>query len=666
MRGEKEIIMLNINEIIKEMTTEEKVYLLQAKNAWKLNGVDRLGVPEIVLTDGPHGVRFTPEGAVEAIPSTAVPAESILSSSWDTDLLYQLGEMLAQECHEIGVDILLGPGVNGKRSPLAGRNFEYFSEDPYLAGKLAAAIIRGIQDNGVGTSLKHFVCNDQETRRFSADSNMDERTFREIYLKSFEIAIKEGKPWTIMGSYNKFRGDHVCENEYLLKDILRDEFGYEGTVLTDWGACCHKVRSHQNGLDLETGSFERAQEMLDAIEDGSLSMDVMDLHVRRVLELIDKVMEGRREVTVDWNAHHEMVRKAEEESMVLLKNQDDLLPLKEGSSVAVIGRFAMHLPEGQLALVRRIAAVNENIVLVNASGAPVELYPIEPQAKAILHTGLGGQALGGAVANILFGRSNPCGKLSETFPIYMEQNPSYPYFPGCGDEVFYSEGLLVGYRYYDTRKVPALYPFGFGLSYTKFEYSDLKLSADRMGREEDTLHVSLKVTNTGAMAGKEIVELYVRDEKSYLMRPLKELKGFAKVFLEAGETKTVEMDLPRDAFACYSPRLNRFAVEEGLFTIMACASVEDIRLTASVYVESADEVKPPLGPEDTIGEMLEDERYHDHALQTLSVLQITEDHPIFTVLKSCQIKSVPQFLTYLQIPLETGEEIAAKLMEKSA
>ena len=329
-------------------------------------------------------------------------------------------------------------------------------------------------------------------------------------------------------------------------------------------------------------------------------------------------------------------------------------------------RIAMHLPEGQLALVRRIAAVNENIVLVNASGAPVELFPIEPQAKAIIHTGLGGQALGGAVANILFGRSNPCGKLSETFPIYMEQNPSYPYFPGCGDEVFYSEGLLVGYRYYDTRKVPALYPFGFGLSYTKFEYSDLKLSADRMGREEDTLHVSLKVTNTGTRAGKEIVEIYVRDEKSYLMRPLKELKGFAKVFLEAGETKMVEMDLPRDAFACYSPRLNRFAVEEGLFTIMACASVEDIRLTASVYVESADEVKPPLGPEDTIGEMLEDERYHDHALQTLSVLQITEDHPIFTVLKSCQIKSVPQFLTYLQIPLETGEEIAAELMGKSA
>lgn len=732
MEYDKERHSMDKHEIINSMTLEEKVLLLQAKDDWTLNGVTRLGVPEITLTDGPNGVRMTVDNMTRTLPATAIPTESILSASWDTDLLEEIGRMLAEECQQYDIGILLGPGVNAKRSPLGGRNFEYYSEDPYLSGKLAAAMIKGVQSMGIGTSLKHYVANDQETRRFTMNATVDERTLREILLAPFEIAIKEAKPWTIMGAYPRLNGTHLCENSYVLEDVLRDEYGYEGVVLSDWGAVVNKVPSHKNGLDLETGSYAREKELLDSVHNGEIPEEELDTHVMRVLALIEKAQTGHKQVEVNWQAHHELARKASAESIVLLKNDGYILPLRTGSSIAVIGTFAkqprfggggssstvpqqldipydfissmsdavyapgydketvneelleeacqiakkkevvivfvgttevtesegsdrksMRLSENQIVLVQELAKVNPNIIVCNSSGAAVELPSVESAAKAVLHTGLAGEGCGAALADILFGKVSPSGKLTETFPVCLENTPAYPDFPGYDDNVTYHEGLLQGYRYYDTKKIKPQYPFGYGLSYTTFSYSNLKLSTKEL-KNGDTLRLSVDISNTGTMEGSEVIQVYVSDPESYLVRPEKELKGFARVTLKPQESKTVAIALDERAFAYYVPHLSRYAVESGTFRILVGASSADIRLQEEIQFYSTDEVRLPLGLYNTMGEFYEDDRYIAVMKQIYGQLQITDEHPIFPIVSGITLQSLPVFLKFLQVPEEAA------------
>lgn len=728
-------------KILESMSLEEKVFLLQAKDDWSLNGVERFGVPSVVLTDGPSGVRLSDSDFV-TLPATAIPTESILSASWDEELITEIGRMMAEECQQYGVGILLGPGVNAKRSPLGGRNFEYYSEDPYLSGKLATAMINGVQSMGVGTSLKHFVANDQETRRFTMDATVDERTLRELLLTPFEMAIKGAKPWTIMGAYPKLRGEHLCENSYILEEVLRDEYGYEGVVLSDWGAAVNKVLSHKHGLDLETGSYARAQELLDAVRSGEITEEELDVHVMRVLALIEKVVDGRRQVAVDWEAHHELARKAAAESIVLLKNEERMLPLKENGRIAVVGTFAkeprfggggssgtnprqldipydfisarsetvyapgysgedaderligeacraaegkdavvvfmgttdvtesegsdrksLKLSAGQIALVQALAKVNQNIIVCNSSGAAVELGDVARLAKAVLHMGLAGEGGGAALADILFGKVNPSGKLTETFPVCLENTPTYPDFPGYDDNVVYHEGLLQGYRYYDTKKILPQYPFGYGLSYTTFTYSNLNLSASTL-KNRESLQVSVDVTNTGTMEGSEIVQVYVTDLEAYLVRPEKELKGFARVNLKRQETKTVTITLDERAFAYYVPHLGRYAVESGRFGILVGASSADIRLQEEVWFDSEDEVRLPLGMHNTMGEFYQDDRYAEVTRQIYGQLQITEDAMLFPIISGITLKSLPDFMRFLQIPEEMAKGMQQMILNR--
>lgn len=734
---------MDIEKILQELTTEEKATLMQAKNNWSLNGIARLGIPSIVLTDGPNGVRLMAEDGRGTLPSTAIPTESILSASWDTAFIKELGKMMAEECRHYGIGILLGPGVNAKRSPLGGRNFEYYSEDPYLSGKLAAAIIEGIQAEGIGTSLKHFVANDQETRRFTMDADIDERTLREICLRPFEIAVKEAQPWTVMGAYPKLRGTHLCENVYALEEILRGEYGFEGTILSDWGATVNKTEAHKNGLDLETGSFARKQELMDAIEDGTISMETVDIHVRRILALIDKVAVGIsdfRMTEAAWEEHHELAREAARRCAVLLKNDDQILPLQTGAKIAVVGKFAkephfkgggssgtnpqkldnaytcmlrycaadyapgyetektngalleeacrnaagkdavvvfvgttdftesegadrkdMLLPESHIALVQAVAQINPNVIVVNASGAPVELRQIEKEAKAILHIGLAGEGGGTAVADLLFGVANPSGKLTETFPIRLEHTPAYPFFPGTDEHVIYHEELFSGYRYYDKKKLPVQYPFGHGLSYTTFSYGNLRCEKDCL-KNGERLTISLDVTNTGDRFGDEVVQIYVSDEHAYLIRPEKELKGFARVSLEAGETKTVQIELDDHAFSYYVPHLGRYVEEAGDFLILVGASSSDIRLVERVHLESLDDVRLPFTKYNSMGEFYRDSRYAEVTKEAYALFGITEDSMLFPIIDGIMLKDLHLFLSFLQIPEEMVRTIQEKIL----
>lgn len=721
---------MNVEKILHQLTVEEKATLMQAKDNWSLNGIERLGILSVILTDGPNGVRLMEEDGRGTKPSTAIPTESILSSSWDVDLIEKLGEMMAEECQYYNIGILLGPGVNAKRSPLGGRNFEYYSEDPFLSGKLAAAMIRGVQKNGVGTSLKHYVANDQETHRFTMDVNVDERTLREICLRPFEIAIKESEPWTIMAAYPKLRGQHLCENSYALESILRKEYGYTGTVLSDWSATVNKVASHQNGLDLETGSYARKQELIDAVRNGEISIETIDNHVKRILELIDKVINGKKQVSINWDSHHELSREAARKSAVLLKNEDGILPLSENAKIAVLGKFAqvphfkgggssgtnaqkldipyeciakyasadysdgyrteaideqliadactiangkdaviifigttdlaesegsdrkdMSLPDSHIALVESVSHVNENVIVINSSGSSVELKAIEKFAKSILHVGLAGEGGGAATADILFGKVNPSGKLTETFPICLEHTPTYPFFPGNDNNVIYHEELFVGYRYYDTKKMDVQYPFGHGLSYTDFMYSNL-VCPDRI-KAGERITIKLDVTNTGIYFGEEIVQIYITDEKSYLIRPQKELKGFAKVALKPNETKTLEIELDDHAFSYYLPHLGRYATETGDFVIHAAASSRDIRLSKRVFVTSDEDVRMPLNKYNTMGEFYRDDRYADATKEVYRFYGITEDHMLFPIIDGVTLKDLPSFFSFMQVPPET-------------
>lgn len=663
---------LDLKNLLSQMTLEEKAGLCSGLDFWHTKPVDRLGIPSIMLTDGPHGLRKQAEtsdhlGLNQSVPATCFPPAVTTSFSFDRDLLREMGSAIGEEAVQEGVAVVLGPAVNVKRSPLCGRNFEYISEDPFVAGELAAAMIQGIQSRGVGTSIKHYTCNNQETARLINDSIVDERTLREIYLTPFEIAVKKAQPRTIMCSYNKLNGTYLCENERLLTDIPRNEWGFAGAFVTDWGAMDERVWALKSGLDLEmpySGPYRDAQ-IVNAVRSGELDEEVLDQAVLRLLEMAAKQpMNPNPRKGYDIEAHDALARKALCESAVLLKNED-VLPLGVQTSIAVIGDFArtpryqgagsskikphkvtcvleeldkrgisydyargydlkhqadpeelitraleaasgkervlvfaglpdeyesegfdrthLNLPVEQNDLITSLAAVNPNVVVVLHAGSAVRLPWLE-QVKGVLLLGLGGQCVGPAAVDLLYGNVNPSGKLTETYPFELQDTPAFLQF-GKRFTTEYREGIYVGYRYYEKAKKNVRFPFGFGLSYTTFDYSDLKLSAVRIG-EEETLTISLKVRNTGDFAGKESVQVYVAPPPSTIFKPEKELREFGKVFLQAGEEKELTFTLGKRAFAYWNVTLNDWHVESGTYRILVGSSSADIRCEAAVEVTS--------------------------------------------------------------------------------
>lgn len=671
---------MNHADIISQMTLQEKADFCSGADFWHLRSLERLGIPRIMVTDGPHGLRKQKEKKdkgelMSSYPAVCFPTAVTTACSWDPELIEKMGEALGEECLEEKVSVLLGPGVNMKRSPLCGRNFEYFSEDPFLAGSIGAAFVKGVQSRGVGTSLKHFAANNQEARRMTVSTVADERTLREIYLAAFEKVVKESQPWTVMNAYNRLNGVYCAEDKWLLNDVLRDEWGFEGLVVTDWGANNDKVEGLKAGQDLEMPSSYgmAAAKIVKAVETGALDEAVLNKSVDRILTLIFKADAALRDYRYDKKEHHALARKIASESMVLLKNDNHTLPLKKTDRIALIGEMAkspryqgagsslinptqvdnafdelldqgigviyapgydkktdkpndvligeaaaaaakadvavvfigltetyeaegfdrkhMNLPVSHNVLVEEICKVCDNVVVVLSGGSPVSL-PWLDKVQAVLNGYLGGQAGGSAVVDLLLGKVNPSGKLAETYPYALSDNPSYENFPGSPVTVEYREGIYIGYRYYDTAKKDVQFPFGYGLSYTSFEYSDMKLSKKKI-KDTDKLTVSFTVKNTGDTAGAEIAEVYVKDVESTIFRPEKELKGFCKVFLEPGEAKEVSVELDKRSFAFYDVGLHDWHVESGDFEILVGASSRDIRLTETVAVTSTTDAPVP-------------------------------------------------------------------------
>lgn len=683
-----------IKEIVAQMTLEEKAAMCSGADFWHTEAVERLGIPASMVSDGPHGLRKQDQegdhlGVNESIKAVCFPAGCGTAASFNRELLNKMGETLGNECQAEGVSVILGPAVNIKRSPLCGRNFEYYSEDPLVASEMAGALIHGVQSKNVGTSIKNFLANNQETRRMSSDSRIDERTLNEIYLAAFEGAVKKEKPWTVMCSYNKINGVYAAENHKYLTETLRDKWGFDGYVMSDWGAVNNRVEDLKAGLDLEMPSSNGVNDKLivGAVESGELSEEVLDTAVERILNIVFRYEENRNKSAVfDRDKDHELARKVAEETIVLLKN-DGVLPLSEQDEIAFIGKYAMkpryqgggsshinshkitsaldavrgmgnisfamgfddkedktnekllaeavetakkakvavvfaglpdafesegfdrqhmRMPDCQNELIEKVAAVQPNTIVVLHNGSPVEM-PWANKVKGIVEAYLGGQAVGGAVCDILFGRVNPSAKLPETFPLKLEDNPSYLSYIGEGDMVEYREGIFVGYRYYDKKKMDVLFPFGYGLSYTTFAYSNLRVDKESM-KDTDTMAVSVDVTNTGKMAGKEVVQLYVADKESTVIRPIKELRDFAKVELAPGETKTVSFTLGKRAFAYYSVKLHDWHVETGEFDIMIGQSSRDIVLTKTVTVESTVKIPFVYTTDTTMGDVMKDPR----------------------------------------------------------
>ena len=681
---------MDIQKIISEMTLEEKTALLSGKDFWHLKGVERLGIPEIMVTDGPHGLRKQAGtsdhlGLNASVPATAFPTAAATACSFDRELIYEMGEALGEMCQQEDVAVILGPGTNIKRSPLCGRNFEYFSEDPYLAGEMAAALILGVQSKNVGTSVKHFAMNNQETRRMSVSVLADERTKREIYLAPFETAIKKGKPWTVMCSYNKIGGVYSSENQWLLNDLLRGEWGFEGMTMTDWGACSDHIKGVRAGMDLAMPSLGDSadKQLADAVRDGVLDEKYVDEAVKRVLNVIQKFTENRKkDPDFFLGAQHHQARKIARESAVLLKN-DGVLPLKSKGKIAFIGAFAetpryqgggsshinaseitsalqavrsvakveyakgysidtdqvnpelqaeavalakkadvavlfvgltdayesegydrshMRMPENQNALIDAVCAVNDRVVVVLHNGSPVEM-PWADKVGGILEMYLGGQAVGGATVDLLFGAVSPSGKLAETFPMHLEDNPSYLNFPGNGDQVEYREGIYVGYRWYDTRKMPVRWAFGHGLSYTQFEYSNLRVNKEKIAQGEG-VRVAIDVKNVGHMGAKEVVQLYVHSAHDGAARPEQELKGFEKVYIAPGKTETVEFELNPRAFAYYESAIRDWYVEGGAYEIRIGASSRDIRAAKTIEIEAGKPIPVRVTMDTTFGDLM--------------------------------------------------------------
>jgi beta-glucosidase len=686
--------MLDIPSIIDQMTLEEKAVLCTGATPWTTTPVERLGVPELLCSDGPHGVRRMPDVTTitaESLPATCFPSASCQAATWNEALIEEMGQALAKESIALDVGVILGPSNNMKRTPLCGRNFEYYAEDPYLSGTLTTRYINGVQSQGVGASLKHFAANNQEFQRFSISAEVDERTLREIYLPAFEIAVKQAQPWTVMCAYNKLNGDYCSEHRQLITDILKDEWGFEGLVYSDWGAVHDRVASLQAGIDLEMPGPKprRVQAVINAVREGMLDEAVLNESVRRILSIAFKAAQTPKRGQFDVAAHHALARKIAAEGIVLLKN-NGLLPLQQPHRIAVIGRTAkgphfqgggssfinptqvdipfdavqaladkadltyaagypadldfeqglideavaqaeaaevallfvalppviesegydrpdLNLTQQQIALINEVTAVQPNTVVILNTGSAVVMSDWLDGTAAVLEAWLMGQAGAGAIADILFGRVNPSGKLAETFPLKLSDTPAHLNFPGEEGVVRYGEGMFIGYRYYDAKEMPVLFPFGHGLSYTTFDYSNLQVSATTL-KDVDGVTVSVDVTNTGQMAGQEIVQLYVHDHEAELVRPVKELKGFVKVSLQPGETKTVTMALDLRAFAFYHPGHKQWITEDGQFDLLIGASATDIRCTQTVTLQSTMDLPSMLDDESTVREWLADPR----------------------------------------------------------
>ena len=683
--------MKNIDALIAEMTLEEKAGLCSGADFWHTKKVDRLGIPDVMVSDGPHGLRkqdvanIDPNKSIEAV---CFPAACATACSFDRELMEKMGETLGEECRAEDVSVLLGPAVNIKRSPLCGRNFEYVSEDPYLAGELSAAYIKGVQSKNVGTSIKHFAANSQETRRMTCSSDMSERTLREIYLPAFETAVKKSQPWTVMCSYNLINGVYGSENDHTLNKILRDEWGFEGYVMSDWGAVNDRVKGLKAGLDLEMPSSNGFNDgkIVKAVKSGELDEKILDKAVKRILEQVYRYHsddENKGKYTFDRAADHKKAADIAKECIVLLKNEGALPLPTSGAKIAFIGEFAenpriqgggsshistksvtnaleqarkyceieyakgynreendsdpaliaeavelakscdavvvfaglpdsfesegydrthMRMPDCQNELINKICDVQENVIVVLHNGSPIEL-PWNDRVGAVVEAYLCGEAAGEATADILFGKANPCGKLAESFPRKLSDTPCYLTYPG-DRHAEYNEGVFVGYRYYDKKQAEVLYPFGHGLSYTTFEYSDIKVSKTEIS-DDDTITVTAVITNTGSCAGKEAVQLYVADCTGFDMRPVKELKGFEKVLLQPGESKTVSFTLTKRSFSYYNESLGDWYAPAGIYKIMLGKSSRDIQLTADVHFATSAKL-PFTADENTVfGEFMD-------------------------------------------------------------
>lgn len=662
---------MKIKELVAQMTLEEKAGLCSGLDFWHTKSVERLGVESVMVSDGPHGLRKQDQeadhlGMNDSIKAVCMPAACATAASFDREQLYRVGQAIGDSCQHEKLGVVLGPAVNIKRSPLCGRNFEYFSEDPYLAGEMSAAFINGVQSRNVGTSIKHFAANNQEHRRMSSSSNADERTLREIYFPAFETAVKKAQPWTVMCSYNRINGVYASEDPWLLTRVLREDWGFEGYVVSDWGAVSDRVAGLKAGLDLEMPASGGVNDVkiVEAVRNGTLDEAVVDLAAERILRINYKYLDNARpETPWDMEAQHLLSAEVAADSMVLLKNEG-VLPLNKEDTVAFIGEFAvkprfqgggsshinsfkttsameaaeglkvtyargysvaadstteewideaveaakhakvavifaglpdsyesegydrthMQLPACQNRLIEAVAAANPNTVVVLHNGSPVEM-PWIGHVKGVLEAYLGGQAVGLATVRVLFGDVNPSGRLPESFPKKLSDNPSYLFYGGEGDRADYREGIFVGYRYYDRKDMEVLFPFGYGLSYTTFAYSNLRLSAETIS-DTDTLTATVTVKNTGSRTGKTVVQLYVGDHESTVFRPVRELKDFAKVELQPGESRDVTFTLDKRAFAYWNEEIQDWHVESGEFTIEVGQSSRNMECSTSVYVMS--------------------------------------------------------------------------------
>lgn len=683
--------------LVARMTLEEKASLTSGRDFWSTKPIERLGIPSIFMTDGPHGLRKAATGSfTDSVPATCFPTASALAASWDPALLREVGAALGQECQANDVQILLGPGANMKRSPLGGRNFEYFSEDPILAGSLAAALIEGVQSQGVGTSLKHFAANNQEFERMVSNSVVDERTLHELYLPAFEIAVRQAQPWTVMCSYNQLNGTPASHNALLLDSILKKDWGFKGFVVSDWGAVSNRPAGIRAGLHLEMPSSmgQTDAQVVAAVKEGSVPEARLDEVVTNLLAVTLQAHDLRKPGTpAGLPEHHALARRVAGESVVLLKNAGGLLPLdfSRTTRIAVIGEFAhtpryqgagssqvrpaqlsnalaelkalagdkvridfapgyradgstdeallsealslaasadialvfaglpdsyesegfdrssLDMPEGHNRLIAAVAARQPHCAVVLMNGSAVSM-PWAAQVPAILEGWLGGQAGGGAIADVLTGKVNPSGKLSETFPIRLEDTPAFPFFPGTSGEARYGEGVLIGYRHYDTRKLTPLFPFGHGLSYTSFAYSDIGCDSTSP-TDEGGVHIRVKVKNTGSRAGREVVQVYVRERDARVPRPDKELRAFAKVLLAPGEERTLSFALSRRDFAYWDSRLHDWAVKAGKFDVLVGSSSRDLPLSLTLDVQ----VPHPKFPKLTRDSLIKDLTEHPSA-----------------------------------------------------
>lgn len=686
----------DVAALLAALTLEEKISLLDGQDFWRTQALEQWGIPALLVSDGPHGLRTQAEGGdhlglAASAPATCFPPAAGLASTWDVELLGRVGAALGAECRAAGVSVLLGPGVNMKRSPLCGRSFEYFSEDPTLAGDLAAALVAGLQAQGVGASVKHFVANNQETDRMTVSADIDERTLREIYLPAFEKVVTAARPWTVMSSYNRVNGTYVAESRDLLTEILRDEWGFDGVVVSDWGGVARRDVGLVAGLDLEMPSSggNGAAKLRAALADGRITEADVDRAAGRVLTLVARALEGRElpVPAVDVDAHHALAREAATASAVLLKNDGGLLPLAPtGGPVAVVGELArtpryqgagssqvnptrldaaldalrdglagqrdvtfapgyvvesdgadpalvaeavasaaaatdvvvflglppshesegydrshLDLPGHQLDLLRAVVAANPRVAVVLSNGSVVEVASWVHLVPAVLEGWLLGQAGGSATADLLLGRAEPSGRLAETIPLRLEHTPSFGSFPGAEGHVAYGEGLLIGYRWYDTHRLPVAYPFGHGLGYTTFGYGEPDVEV--VDGAEPRVRVRVPVTNTGSRPGTETVQLYVADPVATAQRPEQELRAFARVHLEPGQSRVVELELGHRAFASWSVAAHRWVVEGGAFELRVGASSRDVRATATVEL-AGDAVRPPLTAETTAEDWL--------------------------------------------------------------